>query len=87
MEITAEQLLDKKQEIIVHLGLDNIPVNLSPTQASKVLNTSINTLAMWRVTGRYSLSYVKISRRVFYPLSAVAEFLVRREIRHTGESI
>ncbi len=87
MQHTAQQLYEKKQEIIVYLELDGIPVNLSPAQTSKVLDTSINTLAMWRVTGRYNLPYVKVSRRVAYPLSAIAEFLLKREVSHTGELV
>ena len=87
MQFSNEQLLVKKQEIITYLGLDSFPVNLSPVQTGKVLDTSVTTLSIWRSTGRYNLPYVKISRRVAYPLSAIAEFLLKREIRHTGEFV
>ena len=87
MRYTPKQLTEKKQEILAHLGLKNPPVNISPEQTNKVLDTSINTLSVWRTTGRYNLPYVKVSRRVAYPLGAVAEFLLKREVQHTGEAV
>lgn len=85
MTFTPEQLESKKAEIKNALGLERLPVNLTPEQTSDVLDTSVNSLAMWRSTGRYNLPYTKISRRVAYPLSGVAEFLLKRTVHHTGE--
>ncbi len=87
MTFTLDQLETKKAEIMEALGLSRLPVNLTPQQTSEVLDTSANTLAMWRTTGRYQLPYTKISRRVAYPLSGVAEFLLKRTVNHTGEEI
>ena len=85
MEFTPEQLKNKKTEIIKALGLERPPVNLTPDQTSTILDTSVNTLSMWRVSGLYSLPFTKVSRRVAYPLSGVAEFLLKRTVNHTGE--
>jgi len=85
MIFTQEQLESKKAEIKQALGLERIPVNLTPEQTSDVLDTSINTLACWRSSGLYNLPYTKVSRRVAYPLSGVAEFLLSRTVNHTGE--
>ncbi len=87
MTFTLDQLETKKAEIMKALGLSRLPVNLTPQQTSEVLDTSANTLAMWRTTGRYQLPYTKISRRVAYPLSGVAEFLLKRTVNHKGEEI
>lgn len=82
---TTEQINEIKKQITEQLGLPHVPVNLTPEQTSKILNTSINTLSVWRSTGRYNLSYTKVSRRIAYPLSGVAEFLLKRTVNHTGE--
>jgi predicted site-specific integrase-resolvase len=47
----------------------------SPEQAAGVLNTSIQTLANWRATGRYPLPYVKVGRLVRYRESDLAAFI------------
>lgn len=86
MRYTIEQLSLKKAEITESLGLSRPPVNLTPKQTAEILSTSVNTLSVWRSAGRYNLPYVKISRRIAYPINAVAEFLLRRTIEHTGES-
>lgn len=84
---TPEQISEIKNQIVEALGLSRVPVNLTPKETSEVLDTSINTLSVWRNTGRYNLPYTKISRRVAYPINGVAEFLLRRTINHTGEKI
>lgn len=84
---TPEQVAEVKAQIVESLALPRAPINLTPEQTSEVLSTSTNTLSVWRSTGRYSLPYVKISRRVAYPINAVAEFLLRRTITHTGQGV
>jgi len=83
--LIPEAVAEIKSQIAESLGLQRIPVNLTPEQTSEVLNTSTNTLSVWRTTGRYNLPYTKISRRVAYPINGVAEFLLRRTVSHTGE--
>ncbi len=84
---TPELVTEIKAQIVEQLGLARAPVNLTPEQTSEVLNTSINTLSVWRTTGRYNLPYTKVSRRVVYPINGVAEFLLRRTVNHTGEEV
>jgi len=84
---THEQIVEIKEQIVEALGLSRTPVNLTPNQTSEVLDTSINTLSVWRASGRYNLPYTKISRRVAYPINGVAEFLLSRTINHTGEKV
>ena len=84
---SSEQIAEIKAQIVEALGLDRAPVNLSPNQTGEVLDTSINTLSVWRTTGRYNLPYTKVSRRVAYPINGVAEFLLRRTVNHTGETV
>lgn len=58
MRYTPTQLATKKVEMLECLGLDlsRPPVNLSPEQTATILDTSINTLSIWRSTGRYNLT-------------------------------
>jgi len=84
---TPEQVTEVKKQIVEALGLPRTPVNLTPEQTGEVLDTSINTLSVWRTTGRYNLPYTKISRRVAYPINGVAEFLLKRTVSHTGETL
>jgi hypothetical protein len=84
---TPEQVTEIKIQIAEALGLSRTPVNLTPNQTGEVLDTSTNTLSVWRNTGRYNLPYTKISRRVAYPINGVAEFLLSRTINHTGEKL
>jgi len=83
---TPEQVTEIKAQIVEALGLSRTPVNLTPEQTGEVLGTSVSTLAVWRGTGRYNLPYTKVSRRVAYPINAVAEFLLKRTVNHTGEA-
>lgn len=87
MTFTPEQVEEIKAQIVEALGLERAPVNLTPDQTSQILDTSTNTLSVWRTTGRYNLPYTKVSRRVAYPINGIAEFLLRRTVNHTGESI
>lgn len=86
MQFTSEQVKETKLQIVEALGLDRPPVNLTPEQTGEIIQTKVTTLAVWRTTGRYNLPYTRISRRVAYPINGVAEFLLRRTVRHTGEA-
>jgi len=87
-EITEKQLADYVEKICIQLEINPIrpPINISPNQTAEVLHTSKATLSVWRSTGRYNLPYVKVSRRVLYPLEGVAMFLLERTYCHTGEA-
>ncbi len=87
MQITSEKIAEIKAQIVEALDLPHTPVNITPEQTGEVLNTSTNTLAVWRTTGRYNLPYTRISRRIAYPLDGVAEFLLRRTVSNTGQEV
>jgi excisionase family DNA binding protein len=48
---------------------------LTDDEAARLLGTSVNTLANWRVTGRYPLPFVKVGRLVRYRPSDIAKFI------------
>ena len=50
---------------------------LPPEDAAKYLDVAVNTLSVWRSTGRYDLSYIKVGRLVRYRLSDLQAFLAR----------
>jgi len=68
-------------EIAHDLGyqtIDELPSNLTLTQAAAVLGVNQNTLAQWRHHGTYALTYRKTGRTIRYPARAVALFLLER---------
>lgn len=62
---------------------DNIRVNSA--QAAAFLGIKASTLCVWRTTGRYNLSYIKVGRLVQYELGVLRQFLRNRTGVHTGE--
>ena len=48
---------------------------LTPAQAAEILGVTIGTLAVWRCTARYPLTFVKIGRRVKYRLADINNFI------------
>jgi excisionase family DNA binding protein len=51
---------------------------LTPAQAAQVLGVSTNTLACWRSTKRYPLTYLRVGSRVRYRQADIERFLERR---------
>ena len=56
---------------------------LNEQQAAEYLTVSPGTLSVWRSTGRYSLPFVKVGRRVRYRLSDLDAWLEARS-RESG---
>jgi predicted site-specific integrase-resolvase len=56
---------------------------LTPTQVAEFLGITIGTLSVWRCTGRYPLSFIKVGRRVMYRQSDVESFIEGRVYEHT----
>jgi hypothetical protein len=48
---------------------------LTPAQTAETLGVTIGTLAVWRCTARYPLSFVKIGRRVMYRQNDINNFI------------
>lgn len=51
---------------------------LTPLEAANYLGVTVGTLNVWRCTGRYSLPFVKVGRRVRYTRSHLDDFIERR---------
>lgn len=66
---------------------NGIPNNnlLTPKDVATRLGVSITTLATWRCTKRYPLTYVKIGRLVRYRLADVETFETSRSHEVTGQ--
>ena len=56
---------------------------IAPRVASEILGVTIETLAVWRSTGRYDLPYVKVGRKVMYRLEDIQSFIEQRTRTHT----
>lgn len=56
---------------------------LDEQQAAQHLNVSPGTLSVWRSTGRYSLPFVKVGRRVRYRLADLDAWIQER-VRESG---
>lgn len=48
------------------------------SEAAEYLGLADNTLPVWRCTGRYDLSYIKVGRLVRYRKSTLDAFLLHR---------
>ncbi len=57
---------------------------LTPQEAALYLGISINTLSVWRSTGRYGLPFIKIGGRVKYRESDLAAFIEKRTCTHVA---
>ncbi len=62
------------------------PTLLTPAQAAERLGVRVQTLAVWRTTGRYSLPYLRCGRLIRYKPEDVDAWLAGRRQTHTGEA-
>jgi excisionase family DNA binding protein len=51
---------------------------ISPLEASLLLGVSVDTLSVWRCTGRYNLPFVKVGRLVKYRKKDIDTWLENR---------
>ena len=58
---------------------------LEPVELAAKLKTNTQTLANWRSTGTVEIPFVKIGRKVLYPVDAVNDWLAKNTFQHTGE--
>jgi excisionase family DNA binding protein len=63
---TGTEIVHKPRELI------------DETEAADFLNISPGTLSVWRSTGRYSIPFVKVGRRVRYRRSDLEAWLQSR---------
>jgi len=60
--------------------IENNPEFIEPREAAKKLHTTAGTLAIWRCTRRYPLSYIKIGSKVLYRVSDIEKFIQSRTV-------
>ncbi len=48
---------------------------LTPSEVAAVLKVSVSTLAVWRCTKRYALTFIKVGRSVRYRATDLAAFV------------
>jgi hypothetical protein len=61
------------------------PDLLTPTEAARHIGVTAGTLSVWRCTGRYSIRYLKIGRKIMYRLTDLDAWLDSRVETHTGQ--
>ena len=69
------------------LGGCKFPKLLTPLEVSEILGVTVQTLCVWRCTGRYNLAYVKSGRLVRYRAKDVEKFIQERIYTHTGRRL
>ena len=82
---TSDELKALTAELSDTLGYKTPPCFISPREVENLGVATCNTLAVWRSSGRYNLPYVKMSRRVKYRLTDIAQHLMSRTVTHTGQ--
>lgn len=60
---------------------------LTTAEAAAALGLSPETLANWRVTGRYALPYVRAGRYPRYRVADLLDWQERRRQTHTGQAL
>lgn len=65
---------------MANINLLNQQNRLTRAQAASYLGVKDGTLAVWAVTGRYSIPYYKIGRLVYYNRNDLDDFLAGRRI-------
>ena len=64
--------------------MENQTKLLTADQVADILGVTSHTLAVWRSTGRYALSYVKSGRLVRYREADILRFIERRTKTHNA---
>lgn len=60
------------------------PELLNRTQAADYISVKAQTLSVWATTGRYSLPFIKVGRKVFYRREDLDNFLITRTSTQTS---
>lgn len=59
---------------------------LNPADAAEFLGVKMQTLSIWRSTGRYGIPFIKVGRAVRYRRSDLERFLESRTVTNAGEA-
>ena len=63
----------------------NLKHLLTQSETAQILGVTKGTLAVWRCTKRYQLSFIKIGRKVRYTLEDIEKFINKRRVIIGGE--
>ena len=58
---------------------------LSPAEAATRLGVQVQTLAVWRTSGRYCLPFIRCGRLIRYKAEDLDAWLESRRQTHTGQ--
>jgi excisionase family DNA binding protein len=61
------------------------PDLLTPPEAANHIGVSVGTLSVWRCTGRYSIPYLKVGRKILYRREDLDAWLNSRMETRTGQ--
>lgn len=53
---------------------------ITPEEAAELLGVEVQTLAVWRTTGRYELPFVKVGRSVRYKAADLEKWIERNTV-------
>lgn len=59
---------------------------ISPAEAAEVLGVKVQTLSVWRCSGRHGLPFLKVGAAVKYRRSDLEDWLSGRRFTHTGQA-
>lgn len=60
------------------------PQLLNRNDAADYISVRPQTLSVWATTGRYSLPFIKVGRKVFYRREDLDNFLTNRTVTQTA---
>lgn len=63
------------------------PALLTPAEVAERIGVRVQTLAVWRTSGRYGLPYIRAGRLIRYRADDVDAWLNKRRQTHTGERL
>jgi predicted site-specific integrase-resolvase len=61
------------------------PDRMAAADTADLIGVAVQTLAVWRCTGRNSLPFTRVGRKVFYSRRAVLAWLARNTATSTAE--
>ena len=59
----------------------DLPRLLTPREVAERLQVAVGTLAVWRCTKRYPLTFIQVGRAVRYREADVLAFIEKRSVR------
>jgi hypothetical protein len=86
MDWRAGEILMLSHSLADYKPIDNSDL-LTEAEAAGFLKLGPKTLAVWRSTKRYPLSYIKVGRLVRYHMADIIDFLESRRIEGPADEV